>query len=256
MRCSYGSGGFQGYSYGALSSMTPSHSREPSTSRRSSAYAPSARSRQKNSTDEYHSRTSNAHTRESSLAGRTSIDSECGHYHHRRQPERRRSDDASQRPYDRQRHRHHQYPAYHSRHRDDTHGRRRYRPRELGSPSKERSLSYPTEAKVVMVKSNKKSNKTWQQRISLGLAKSKEHSQVKPERPVSIEPKTKKKGKWAWWGKKKNNSPGSPEKEPAVKAREINRELSPRPGVWEWIGEEPPPHQSPDTLKQLFEREY
>jgi hypothetical protein len=115
---------------------------------------------------------------------------------------------------------------------------------------------------VVAVKS-KNNDMSWH-RISqsMGLAKTREHDRLEEKLPGPTVLKVKKKKKWKWWwGKKKEKDPVEPEHHdvynvPKNKEPEMMDRPESRPGMLEWLGGESLPVQSPQALKELFEREY
>ncbi|KAL2670782.1 hypothetical protein Neosp_014584 [[Neocosmospora] mangrovei] len=117
------------------------------------------------------------------------------------------------------------------------------------------------QSKVVAVKS-KNNDKSWR-RISqsMGLAKAKEHNRLQEKSPGPTVLKVKKK-KWKWlWGKKKEKEPVEPEHHdvynaPKNKEPEMISRPDSRPGMMEWLGGESLPVQSPQALKDIFEREF
>ncbi|KAM5356415.1 hypothetical protein ACJ41O_003061 [Fusarium nematophilum] len=284
--CSYPSG----YSYGALSTQSSctGHSREPSASRRSSAhrhsYAGSTCSGRRHSTEEHRPRAEHSphgHTRDSSYAGRaSSVDDDGLRSGHRTSSDTRRSQDVARRSGERCRHYYHgpHYGHYHRHHqhshqthlqpdthsyqthlRPDTHSKRRKAPKHPSGQMKEKRESPRDPGKVFVVKSKKQANAWKRISQSMGLAKPKEVPPSPSEACITpAVPKAKKKSKWKWWGKKKKSherrdhyAPVNPKPEdmPEIKIE------APRPGMWEWLGGQPPPLQSPRTLKLLFEED-
>ncbi|WAO94980.1 Hypothetical protein NCS54_01258700 [Fusarium falciforme] len=280
--CGYS--GSYGYSYGALTSQQATHSREASRHSALShpSYPPSVRSRKRTSTDEQHPRvepSSHAHARESSAVGRkSSVEDEGTHGHRRRHNEVRHSEEARRRSIDHQKHCHHPHQAHlcvpdthHLHHAHHTphchHLHQRYDPQTRQfqySSSVPKDIKFPelVQSKVVAVKS-KNNDMSWH-RISqsMGLAKAREHDRLEEKIPSPTVIKVKKKKKWKWWwGKKKEKDPVEPEHHdvynaPKTKEPEIMVRPESRPGMLEWLGGESLPAQSPQALKELFEREY
>ncbi|KAL6354719.1 hypothetical protein LRP88_12063 [Fusarium phalaenopsidis] len=133
------------------------------------------------------------------------------------------------------------------------------------SSSVPKDIKFPglVQSKVVAVKS-KNNDMSWH-RISqsMGLAKTRERDRLEEKLPgptVLKVKKKKKKWKW-WWGKKKEKDLVEPEHHDvynASKNKEPEMMVRPesRPGMLEWLGGESLPVQSPQALKELFEREY
>ncbi|KAF4982040.1 hypothetical protein FZEAL_2290 [Fusarium zealandicum] len=271
--------GVHGYSYGALAAAadSSSHSREPSTSRRSSvphpSHPPSIRSRHKNSTDEHHSgtgMTSCAHTRDSSYVGGTSSGNEDGLRSYRKNSsEIRRSvevDHSSNEQRSHSRHAHHTHHAHHPHQHRPHHSHQRGATQPKAENLRQQSAEKPskgpvheeTNKKVVIVKSKKKdSNSVIWRRISqgMGLGKPKEDDEPEPEVSPPAEAKTGQKSKWKWWGKKKEPSDDlekghGHQKPKAITTSGIKESrMKPRPG------ERSSAHQLPPaaSLKQIFE---
>ncbi|KAJ4317562.1 hypothetical protein N0V84_007307 [Fusarium piperis] len=148
------------------------------------------------------------------------------------------------------------------------------------SSSVPKDIKFPSlaQSKVVAVRS-KNNDKSWR-RISqsMGLAKAREHSRFEKKPPISNEPripisyepkipiytdpKTEKKRKWKWWwGKRKEKDPVKPEHHdvynaPKNKEPEMIARSEPRHSMLEWLDRNSLPAQSPQALKELFEKEY
>lgn len=254
------SGGLGLDSYSILSSGTYSsaHSREPSYSNRSSIPI------------------SPYHTRESSGATRPpSIHEEAILHRFKKHRDLRSSDEATLSSCDHQRHRHHKrhgrrgQRAYHSQHPhkrgDKRSSRSRRRSKHPKIPLETDLVPQPAANKLVAVKSTNKNkstgNMTWR-RFSQGLkiGKSKNIGPNEETPTVAIATKPRRKSKWKFWTRQEPscNYGETIEGHKMLKTKdepEIKNDSESRPSVLDWIDEEPLFHQSPTTLKRLFEED-
>ncbi|KAJ4129932.1 hypothetical protein NW768_006904 [Fusarium equiseti] len=255
-------------------SYSSGHSREPSSSRRSSlpmnSYPTSMHSRALNSTDSRADPYSYARTSESSHATRAtsvnaaSVNEEAVRRHPRKKHNYRETSGSSSeqhRHHGYHRHSHHAYHSHHPSQREDrynsasTKTRRRIKHVEssadipLSPPPARKKIT-----KVMAVKSTKKDKDNNKNPGNLTWRRITDTTETKPRR----------KSKWKFWAKQEPNVEAAeagplplPPKilEPQFESNTKVKSSSRTPSITEWLGQDPSVPQSPATLKRLFEEE-